>query len=408
MRRALIIIAGGIVAGGIAAVVYFYFFAPSASLSVAPPATTSLPTAGNTSAPSPTQQTGTSTPIIQPRVLSRLVKIDAGPVVAGEVATDVNVLPDGTLAPKPSASTTPDVQVSYISRQSGNIYAYREGAQALTRTSNKTVPGIQEAVWLPDGSSALVRYLSGSDSSTINTYELPANGIGGFFLPQNIAQVSTASSSILALASGANGSVATREHADGSNGARVFSTPLSMLRATFAGQNAYLAYTKASAALDGDAYIVDSGGNFSRIAGPLPGLTALASPSGNWVLISWVVSGVMKMELVNVKTRATIALPVATIADKCVWTLDERALYCGIPTSPSAAYAYPDDWYQGAVSFSDRIWKIDVAGRLAQLTLDFSSQARASLDATALAIDPKGQYLVFLNKNDGALWSYQL
>ena len=107
-------------------------------------------------------------------------------------------------------------------------------------------------------------------------------------------------------------------------------------------------------------------------------------------------------------TRAVVALPVATIADKCVWTADESAIYCGIPTNPSASYAYPDDWYQGAISFNDRIWKIDVAGRLAQLTLDFSTTAKQSLDAEALSIDPLGKELVFVNKIDGSLWAYQL
>ena len=70
--------------------------------------------------------------------------------------------------------------------------------------------------------------------------------------------------------------------------------------------------------------------------------------------------------------------------------------------------SYPDDWYQGAISFNDRIWKIDVAGRLAELTLDFSSATGKPLDAEALAVDPLSKELVFVNKIDGSLWGYQL
>jgi len=409
MRRTLIIIAIVVVVAGIGAAVYFFFFAGSAGVAVAPAGSTGLPSAGNSA-------TGTSggslaagtVPNSPTKVTARLVKIDAGPVVLGEAAVDVNVLLDGALATTTRAgSSTPDVSVEYIERQSGNIFSYLVNAGTLTRTSNKTLPGIQNAAWLPDGSNVFVQYLSGTDSSTINTYSLPANGQGGFFLPQNLSEISVGTNSILTLASGVNGSLGMVERPDGSKSVQAFSTPLSMVRAGFAGKD-YLVYTKPSATLDGYAYLVDPSGNFSRIAGPLPGLVALASPLGTWVLVSWSESGVMSMELVNTKTRAVTALPVATIADKCIWSADESAIYCGIPIDPSANYAYPDDWYQGAVSFNDNIWKIDVAGRLAELELDFSSATDVELDAEALTIDPESKTLVFVNKNDGSLWSYQL
>lgn len=116
----------------------------------------------------------------------------------------------------------------------------------------------------------------------------------------------------------------------------------------------------------------------------------------------------MQMELVNTTTGDTVQLPVATIADKCAWTADDSAIYCGIPVNPPSDYSYPDDWYQGVVHFSDRIWKINVADRYAQLVLDFPNETKDSLDAEALAIDPMNTELVFINKNDGSLWSYSL
>ena len=210
------------------------------------------------------------------------------------------------------------------------------------------------------------------------------------------------------LASGVNGSIASVEHTDGTHASQAFSTPLSAVRISFAGKNQYLAFTKPSAELPGDAFIVNTAGNFSRIAGPLSGLVALASHNGKWVLVSSVSGGTMQMKMVNTATNEKVALPIATIADKCVWTADDSAIYCGIPVNPPNNYFYPDDWYQGAVSFSDRIWKIDVAGRFAQLVLDFSKETKGSLDAKSLAIDPPATELVFMNKLDGSLWGYQL
>jgi len=368
-------------------------------VAVAPTGSAGLPVAGQ-GTPGTTQPATPSEPAGTPVVVSaRLVQISKGPVVPGEVVVDKKAV---------NASSSPEVAVNFIERESGNVFSYLTSTKALTRTSNKTIPGIQSASWLPNGSLAFVRYLSGADFSTINTYALSPTGSGGFFLPQNITDITVASTSILTLASGVNGSVASLSHTDGTHTASVFTSPLSALHVSFAGKGSYLAYTKASGDLTGDAFIVDSAGHFSRIAGPQSGLVARASPSGKWVLVSYTSSAGMQMELINVTTGETVPLPVATIAEKCVWANDDSVVYCGIPVSPPAGVTYPDDWYQGAVPFNDRIWKIQVAGRYAQLVLDFSKETNESLDATALAVDVSGTTLVFVNKNDGSLWSYSL
>lgn len=408
MGRFLIIAAIVLAVLGLGAGAYYYFFMRPTGVAVAPGGSANLPVAGQGTAPTtgtnapstggsgtPSSGTSSSAPVV---VSSRLVKISGGPVVPGEVV----------VTKKATASSSPDTLISFIARESGNVYTYSPITKTLTRTSNKTIPGIQSASWLPDGSTAFVRYLSGDDFSTINTYALPANGSGGFFLPQNLSDISVSSTSILALASGVNGSTATLERTDGSHAVTVFSTPLSMVRASFAGKSQYAFFTKPSVTLQGDAFLVDAAGHITRIAGPRNGLVALTSPLGKWVLVSYTLAGAMQMELVNAATGEVLSLPIATIADKCVWTPDDLSIYCGVPQNPPPGVAYPDDWYQGAVQFSDRIWKIQVVGRYAQLVLDFPKEAKASLDAEALAIDSISSVLTFVNKNDFSLWSYQL
>jgi hypothetical protein len=409
MQRYLIIGAVVVVVAGLAAAGYFFFFtsAPSVVVSGGAGDTFGEGSAGAGSAGEPAGDGAASSTPAAPaevpdqsqQVAARLVEIDPGPVVAGALALDVVSTTTG--------STTHDVAIKYLARQSGNAFSFLFDARALTRTSNRTVPGIEAAYWLASGSTVFVEYLSGNDASTVNTYALPANGSGGFFLPQDISDLAIGSNSILYLASGDNGTIATLEKPDGSAPVQAFTTPLGEIRASFAGTGRYLVFTKPSAAIPGYAFLT-AGGALSPVAGPLPGLSALASPSGSYALVSYSVSGVLKMELVNLKTDAVTPLPVATIADKCVWSADESAIYCGIPTDPPTSYAYPDDWYQGAVHFSDRIWKIDVSGRFAELVDDVSSEAGVAIDATNLAIDPLGKVLVFRNKNDDSLWAYQL
>ena len=261
-----------------------------------------------------------------------------------------------------NASTSAETTVNYIDRQSGNIFSYNSSLKTTTRTSNKTIPGIQSASWLPNASLAFVRYLSGTDSSTINTYGLPINGIGGFFLSQNLADVAVSSTNILTLASGVNGSVVSLANIDGTHSSQIFTTPLSSIRVSFAGKNQYLVYTKPSSVLQGDAFLVDTAGTFSRVFGPRTGLTALASPSGKWILVSYSFNNTLQMVLVDTTTNEVLPLPIASMTEKCVWSNDDSVIYCGVPVDLPSGATYPDDWYQGAVHFSDRIWKIQVSG----------------------------------------------
>lgn len=400
MRRILLILAAIIILGGAGVAIYFFYVAKGPSVVVAPNGSSTLPDAGNALQTPDSAATTSSVATVSPN----LVRIAAGPIVPSVSVTDT---------PDPTSSTT-DVTVRYINRQSGNLYAYTMRSGTNTRTSNKTIPGVERAVWSSDGLTAYLQYLSGTDFSTINTYALTATGTDGFFLPQNLADLSVSTTNLLLLASGANGSVGSLTRLDGSKASQVFTTPLTSVHAQFFGKNNYLVYTRPAATLDGFAYKV-SGGHFSTVAGPLSGLTALASHSGTWVLVSYTNSNALAMELVNTLTHETVPLPVATIAaDKCVWAADDATVYCGVPTALDQSQTYPDDWYQGAAHFTDRIWKIDVTRRFAQLVLDFSTEAGSftsstnSLDATALAVDPQNTLLSFVNKNDGSLWAYKL
>lgn len=405
MRRNLIIAAIAVVVIGVGVAVYFIFFTGGTPGVTTTPGT-GLPTAGQGVPPiTTTPAAPAAVPGAPTAVSARLVKISAGPVVPGEAVINTRAL---------NATSSSGVVVTYIERQSGNVYSYSTRSRTITRTSNKTLPGIQSASWLPNASLAFVRYLSGGDFSTINTYALPSGGAGtstavqqGFFLPQNLAGIDVSAADLLTTVSGVNGSSVSLVRTNGTRSSQLFTTPLSSIRASFAGRNQYLVYTKPSSDLSGYAFLVDGAGRFSRVAGPLAGLVALASPSGKWVLVSYSLAGAMQMELVDTTTRASLPLPVSTIADKCVWANNDSAVYCGIPITPPAG-EYPDDWYQGAAHFSDRIWKIDTAGRYAQLVLDFNRETDEALDAEALALDSLATTLVFVNRNDGSLWSYAL
>ena len=50
-----------------------------------------------------------------------------------------------------------------------------------------------------------------------------------------------------------------------------------------------------------------------------------------------------------------------TLPEKCVWSkADASIFYCAVPENIPADNIYPDVWYQGLMSFSDAIWKVNI------------------------------------------------
>ena len=157
MKRALIITAMVIVVAGLLVALYFLFFTPSAKLTVGNNSAFN-DTGSGTVTPQGTPEAGTGTGQAGTLVAPSLVKITSGPVSAGEVAFDIAPVPISATTTNLSTSTTSkgkvlvapttyspgDVEVQYIDRESGNVYAYRAVARTLTRISDKTLPGFRK------------------------------------------------------------------------------------------------------------------------------------------------------------------------------------------------------------------------------------------------------------------------
>jgi hypothetical protein len=407
MRRTLTIIAVVIVFIGIAVAVYFIFFSgtgPSLTGSAGPnpfgTAGSAMDSTGGTTggeAASP-DSTGDNTAT---QVAPKLTEITPGPVAKGVLVMNAGV--------NEASGTPAGVTVEYIKRESGNIYSYESANGGITRLSNKTIPGIQEASWLPSGALAFVRYVSAADdkSQHIQTYALPGNGEDGYFLQEDLSQAfAVGSTTLFTLLPSTDGSVGTFSAPDGTNVRTLFSSPLSNISILSSRSGLLFAETKPSAFNPGYLFSVSSSGTFTPILGPTSGLEALPSPSGKELLLSSVESTGVHLAILDLATHAITALPIATFAEKCVWAVDSSAIYCGAPTAFPGDL--PDDWFQGVVAFSDKLWRIDLSARVATLVADLPSLVSTPLDVIAPAIDAESSTLVFMNKQDGSLWAYQL
>ena len=99
---------------------------------------------------------------------------------------------------------------------------------------------------------------------------------------------------------------------------------------------------------------------------------------------------------------------VKTLPEKCVWGNTSTTVYCAVPRNvPNNQY--PDSWYQGEVSFSDQIWKIDATnGNTTMLVDPLAISGGEDIDGIKLALDNAGNYLFFVNKKDSFLWEFNL
>lgn len=417
MRRILIIIAAIVLLIAIGVGIYFWIFASKGGITAKSgvsqfPSSGAVSTGTTGSGPS-AQELGVPLPGAGTDIAPKLVRITDRPVALGGVATYVPAkkpsTATSTASGTPISAYNPDVRVEYIERESGNVYAYMAHARTLTRLSNKTLPGITKASWLSDGSQAYAQFIQATDNDEhVATYALPANGEGGYFLEQDLTQILTkGTSTLVTLLSTTDGSSATVSTPSGAGLRTLFTTALSSIRLAFMGSN-YLVTTKASSQMDGYAFMVDGkSGAFTRVLGPLQSLTTLPSPSGTLVLYSYLDRGKVALAVLDTSTHAATRLPLATLPEKCAWTTDSKTLYCGVPTTALGAQE-PDNWYQGVSSFSDRLWKIDLASRVATLVVDPKQAGNTDIDMVGLSLDQTNDVLIFSNKRDGTLYAYDL
>lgn len=412
MKRPLIIILIIVLVLLVAGAVYYFFFMPrGGGITVdtgGNPFETGGDYTGGRGEQEPVGDMGTSGEEVAPN----LIRITEGPVAYGAIV----FLTPKTITEEASSTATSSVkqktiqvpEVRYVERQSGNVYRYEVNERLLTRISNRTLPGIQEVAWSGGGKVAFLRFLSKRDGADdiVDTYALPTEGEGGYALESGLSDVVTVgTSSVITLLPSSTGSIATIARTDGANAKTFFTSSLSSLRILPAGKG-LVAYTKASSQSEGFGFTVSSSGVFDRILGPYRGLTLLPSSSGKQVAYSYLTGQSVTAGILDVEKRTTTTLPIALLPEKCVWAKDELSVYCAVPRTMSGTW--PDSWYQGTVSFSDRIWKIDLASRTAILIVDPLVVADVAIDAVSLSLDDASDVLLFTNKKDGSLWAYDL
>ncbi len=309
----------------------------------------------------------------------------------------------------------------YVARANGNIYQTFADKIEEKKFSTTIIPKVYEAYFGNKGESVIMRYLK-IDDETIETFvgilpkeylgaENNNNEIKGSFLPDNIKDISISPNTlkIFYLLGSENNTIGVTANALGSQKIQIFDSSFTEWLSLWPNANMITLTTKASALAPGYMYAIDqnkkSPNNISKILGEINGLTTLTSPNGKLILYN---NSDLALYVYNISTREESVLGIRTLPEKCVWTKTSDAVYCAVPKFIEGAL-YPDAWYQGEISFSDEIWKIDVGSGQTTILLDpMSIQGGEDTDGIKLALDEAENYLFFVNKKDSYLWELNL
>jgi len=356
--------------------------------------------------------------------------------------------PVGGYGASTTASTT---IVRWVDRGRGNIYEAHGDILDVITISNTVVPKIYDSLWnknltafigpsLQDGvSEASLLYAelrarpvpktassTGTNAATTTalTAQLMASTspgssfiaqtpyeLKGKNLPQHIVAyaISPKKDKIFFLVNDKGSGIGYTATFDGKSVTQIFNTPITQVNAEWPEENTIAITTKGSAFYGGFLYFVNpKTGIWKKILGPIIGLSTRVSHDGKSVLASSAEGNTMSTAIFNVSSHKFTSAVFRTLADKCVWgNFNLNMVYCAVPAQPVNGL-YPDDWYRGLVSGADKIWQLNSTTGEIHLVSSIVDQSDRVIDAFNLGLDPKDEYLLFMNKNDLSLWSLDL
>ena len=329
----------------------------------------------------------------------RLRKISATPVSGADIFNR-------------KEGTTTRAYIRFVDRGTGNIYETATSSLEITRITNTTIPKVNSAFFGNNGNSIALQYLDSSDN--IQTFVGKASGtssdLTGNFLPLNAQSpaVSPAKNRLFFMLSTSNGSSWYTSDFSSKKPAQVFSHALSGWQIHWPNEASLIATTKPTSISGGVAYQFNlKGSSLIKLLGPKNGLVTLASPKIDNLLFSETRNNSLSAGLFNTKLKTEKQISQPTIPDKCVWSSTSTLVYCGSPKYIPPGQ-YPDIWYQGLVTFDDRITSLTTFYSEPVTVIDPGAIAQEQIDAVDLHLSPFEDYLIFTNKNDLSLWGLRL
>ncbi len=303
-------------------------------------------------------------------------------------------------------------KVKYYLKNNGNVFEANLDGSGESVISSNFIPNLIKVLWSPQNDK-VISFVS--DGLSTKKYSYNYSNQTAIRLNDNILWLDWAPQQDKIAYHYYDSATETNNislaDADGSNWENILNIRMKDLIIKWPTQDRISIQTKPSGLAQSITYFVEiSTGELQKIIDRTYGLTTLWSPLGNKVLFSETneQGKDLKLKIADLDRQTISELNFATLPEKCVWSQDNRHIFCAIPEEIPSANIIPDDYYQGTLSFSDNFWQINLATGEAQKILDITSQNEVSYDANNLILSEQEDYLLFINQLDGLLYSLEL
>jgi hypothetical protein len=331
-----------------------------------------------------------------------LVKVVGSPVAPGAFVQDQS-----------------GANVYFVDRATGNTFKYNMPGGFLTRMTNTTVPRVNTSWWSSDGKNVVLQTVTETNQIITYTSRLAPEKVStttkvasielqGTQMSKNTAGITLnpATTKIFYYVIENGEAIGYIANIDGSKATRIFNSPITEWIVSWPVESTIVLTTKAASGVPGYSYSLQTKtGTLSQIIGNVPGLTTLPNTTLEKVALT---NDRNQLQILTVATNALQNINLETIVEKCVWSKKEKnILYCAAPTDFQIG-SYPDMWYQGLVSFTDMLYKIDTTTGKTERIADPYKEYKQYIDATNLSLSAQEDHLLFSNKLDYSLWTFNL
>ncbi len=304
-------------------------------------------------------------------------------------------------------------KVRYYSKSNGNVFESDLDGAELTRTSSIVLSDLIKAIWSPDKDKVIALF---DENGLIKKYLYDYNTKISTPLLGEVRWVTwSPNQSKIAyqyynsVTEDNNISIA---NPDGSNWESIFQTRMKDLIVEWPVANKVSIRNKPSGLVESVVYVINpTTGDFQKIINETYGLSALWSPMGDKILYSETDSDGknLKLKIADLDGQTVSELNVVTLVEKCIWSQDNRTIFCAIPKNISNDAVMPDDYYKEKVSFNDEFWRINLETE--EMTKIFEVQGLGETkiyNVEELILPPLEDYLIFVNQPDNLLYSLEL
>lgn len=302
-------------------------------------------------------------------------------------------------------------KIKYYLKSSGNIYSVNFDGSDLTRISAANLTGLLKIIWSPDKEKVIGFFQEGEKiKKYLHNYSLGQSTLLNEKIGQTAFSPDGQKVAVQYFDENSQTNIISLANPDGSDWKNIFQTRLKDLILEWPLIDKLSIKTPSSGLVEGLALVVNpQTGEFKRVSSGLYGLNIKWSSWGNKILYSATNERgkEIKLYLVDQNGENKKELGLATLVEKCVFSQDNRTLFCALPEKLSANATLPDDYYKGLITTSDSFWKINLETDEKNLIFE-SEEMDRTYDATELFLSPKEDYLFFINRKDSLLYSLKM